>query len=54
MQEGDSLVKLSCDIPLPTKVILLKTVHFRSGSANHFLKQLTKLEYLVILFFSQR
>ncbi|CAG7835361.1 unnamed protein product [Allacma fusca] len=28
--EGDSLVKLDADIPLPTKVLLLKTGHFRS------------------------
>jgi hypothetical protein len=30
MAEGDALVKLKAEIPLPTKVVLLKTIHFRS------------------------
>lgn len=28
--EGDCLSKLMCDLPLPTKVILLKSSHFQS------------------------
>lgn len=28
--EGDCLSKLMCDLPLPTKVLLLKSSHFQS------------------------
>jgi len=28
--EGDCLLKMDAEIPLPTKLMLLKTVHFRT------------------------